>query len=98
MRVTFDRQPTLTGKLVALRPLRPEDYDPLFAVACDPLIWAQHPGAGASTPPAVSDLPGGFSQWTCCQSSRFPALRLSRPIRTLNVPGAKAGADVLSIN
>ena len=43
MRVTFDRQPTLTGKLVALRPLRPEDYDPLFAVACDPLIWAQHP-------------------------------------------------------
>ena len=41
--MTFDSQPTLTGKLVRLRPLRPQDYEPLFAVARDPLIWAQHP-------------------------------------------------------
>jgi RimJ/RimL family protein N-acetyltransferase len=39
----LDLQPTLTGALVTLRPLRPDDHDALFAVARDPLIWAQHP-------------------------------------------------------
>jgi RimJ/RimL family protein N-acetyltransferase len=39
----FDLQPELTGNLVRLRPLRPEDFDDLFAVAADPLIWEQHP-------------------------------------------------------
>jgi RimJ/RimL family protein N-acetyltransferase len=41
--VPFDWQPTLSGKLVRLRPLRPDDYDALYAVASDPLIWEQHP-------------------------------------------------------
>jgi RimJ/RimL family protein N-acetyltransferase len=39
----FELQPTLTGKLLELRPLRPEDFDALYAVASDPLIWVQHP-------------------------------------------------------
>jgi RimJ/RimL family protein N-acetyltransferase len=39
----FDRQPTLRGELLELRPLRPDDFDALFAVASDPLIWEQHP-------------------------------------------------------
>jgi N-acetyltransferase len=39
----FELQPTLTGDLLTLRPLRPEDWDELFAVASDPLIWEQHP-------------------------------------------------------
>jgi N-acetyltransferase len=39
----FDFQPTMKGALVELRPLRPDDFDPLFAVASDPLIWEQHP-------------------------------------------------------
>jgi N-acetyltransferase len=39
----FELQPILTGKLVELRPLRAEDFDALFAVASDPLIWEQHP-------------------------------------------------------
>lgn len=39
----MDLQPTLKGELVELRPLRPEDYDDLYAVASDPLIWEQHP-------------------------------------------------------
>ena len=39
----FDLQPTLRGKLVLLRPLRDDDYDDLYAVASDPLIWEQHP-------------------------------------------------------
>lgn len=36
-------QPTLEGELVALRPLRADDWDELFAIASDPLIWEQHP-------------------------------------------------------
>ncbi len=39
----FDLQPTLKGELLALRPLRPEDFHELYAVASDPLIWEQHP-------------------------------------------------------
>jgi N-acetyltransferase len=30
---------------VAVRPLRQDDYDALFAAASDPLIWEQHPDA-----------------------------------------------------
>lgn len=39
----FDLQPTLKGELLTLRPLRPEDFHDLYAVAADPLIWEQHP-------------------------------------------------------
>ena len=39
----FDLQPTLTGNLIKIRPLTPEDFDTLFAAASDPLIWEQHP-------------------------------------------------------
>ena len=41
----FDLQPTLTGRLLELRPLRPEDFPALYAVASDPLIWEQHPAS-----------------------------------------------------
>jgi N-acetyltransferase len=41
--MSFDLQPHLKGDLVELRPLKPEDWDDLFAVASDALIWAQHP-------------------------------------------------------
>jgi RimJ/RimL family protein N-acetyltransferase len=41
--MVFDRQPTLVGSLLELRPLRPADWEGLFAVASDPLIWEQHP-------------------------------------------------------
>jgi len=41
----FDLQPTLKGKLVELRPLMADDFDELFAVASDPLIWEQHPAS-----------------------------------------------------
>ena len=41
--MSFDLQPTLEGELVRLRPLRAEDWDDLYAVAADPLIWEQHP-------------------------------------------------------
>jgi RimJ/RimL family protein N-acetyltransferase len=41
--VSFELQPTLTGQRLALRPLRPDDWDALFAAAADPRIWEQHP-------------------------------------------------------
>jgi RimJ/RimL family protein N-acetyltransferase len=41
--MSFDLQPSLQGMLVELQPLRPEDFDDLYAVASDPLIWEQHP-------------------------------------------------------
>ncbi len=41
--MSFDLQPTLKGELLELRPLRPEDFADLYAVASDPLIWEQHP-------------------------------------------------------
>jgi RimJ/RimL family protein N-acetyltransferase len=39
----FDLQPTLKGDLLELRPLRPDDFHDLYAVASDPLLWEQHP-------------------------------------------------------
>lgn len=39
----FDLQPCLRGRLVALRPLGEADLEPLWEVARDPLLWAQHP-------------------------------------------------------
>src|SRR5258708_2519461 len=41
--MSFDLQPILNGALLGLRPLRPEDFPDLYAVASDPLIWEQHP-------------------------------------------------------
>src|SRR5438045_8772506 len=41
--MAFELQPNLKGELIELRPLRPEDWDDLFAVASDRLIWEQHP-------------------------------------------------------
>jgi RimJ/RimL family protein N-acetyltransferase len=39
----FDLQPTLAGELLTLRPLQENDFEALYAVASDPLIWEQHP-------------------------------------------------------
>jgi RimJ/RimL family protein N-acetyltransferase len=41
--MSFDLRPHLQGDLLELRPLRPEDFPALYAVASDPLIWEQHP-------------------------------------------------------
>ena len=42
---TFDLQPRLVGELIEVRPLAADDWEPLFAVASDPLIWEQHPAS-----------------------------------------------------
>jgi RimJ/RimL family protein N-acetyltransferase len=41
----LELQPTLSGALLELRPLRAEDFDDLYSVASDPAIWEQHPSS-----------------------------------------------------
>lgn len=41
--MSSDLQPHLKSELIELRPIRRDDWDELFAVASDPLIWEQHP-------------------------------------------------------
>jgi RimJ/RimL family protein N-acetyltransferase len=39
----LELQPTLTGEKTTLLPLKLSDFDKVYAVASDPLIWEQHP-------------------------------------------------------
>ncbi|KMS50875.1 acetyltransferase [Novosphingobium barchaimii LL02] len=39
----MNRQPVLEGSRLTLRPLLPEDWEALFALASDPAIWVVHP-------------------------------------------------------
>ena len=36
-------QPTLNNSFITVRPLQNSDFESLFAVASNPLVWAQHP-------------------------------------------------------
>lgn len=42
---SIDRQPTLIHPQLHLRPLKRDDWGPLYAVAADPLLWALHPAS-----------------------------------------------------
>lgn len=46
----FELQPRLKGELVELRPLEAGDFEVLYAVAADPLIWEQHPASDRYKP------------------------------------------------
>ena len=39
----FELQPSLENNLVSIQPLRTTDFEMLYRVASDPLIWEQHP-------------------------------------------------------
>jgi N-acetyltransferase len=56
MVMALDRQPVLVGELVELRPLRGDDFDDLFAISSDPLLWEQHPSKERAQRP-------GFERW-----------------------------------
>jgi RimJ/RimL family protein N-acetyltransferase len=43
--VPFELQPTLGNAWISLRPLRADDFEPLYAIAADPLLWEQHPSS-----------------------------------------------------
>ena len=41
--MTFELQPRMQNDLIRLEPLEVGDFERLYAVASDPLIWEQHP-------------------------------------------------------
>jgi N-acetyltransferase len=41
--VNADLQPTLVGDTLLLRPLTEDDWEAMYAVASDPLLWEVHP-------------------------------------------------------
>lgn len=43
--MTFNLQPTLENELIVLRPLNEQDFESLYQVVKDPLIWEQHPNS-----------------------------------------------------
>jgi RimJ/RimL family protein N-acetyltransferase len=51
----FDFQPTLKGALIEMRPATEADFEPLYAIASDPLIWAVHPVPERAQRPAFRD-------------------------------------------
>lgn len=52
----MDRQPLLEGERLLLKPLRPDDWDALYAAARDPLIWDQHPDPDRWREPIFRDF------------------------------------------
>lgn len=41
----FDWQPRLQGRLLHLRPVTLQDWEPLYAAGSDPEVWAVHPAS-----------------------------------------------------
>jgi RimJ/RimL family protein N-acetyltransferase len=41
--MNFELQPELENELIKIRPLKPNDFETLYKIASDPLIWEQHP-------------------------------------------------------
>ena len=41
--MTFDLQPSIQNERIRVEPLQSGDFEALYAVASDPLIWEQHP-------------------------------------------------------
>ncbi len=39
----FNLQPTIQNEFIKIQPLKMDDFETLFTVASDPLIWEQHP-------------------------------------------------------
>jgi RimJ/RimL family protein N-acetyltransferase len=48
--MTFELQPTLKSEILEVRPLRADDFEELYAVASDPLLWEQHPNSDRYKP------------------------------------------------
>jgi RimJ/RimL family protein N-acetyltransferase len=42
-RMKFELQPTIHNELIGIEPLEAADFEALYAVASDPLVWEQHP-------------------------------------------------------
>src|SRR5436309_1010860 len=46
----FELQPTLSGELIEIRPMKLQDFEALYKAASDPLIWEQHPDSDRYRP------------------------------------------------
>jgi len=46
----FELQPILKSDVLELRPLRADDFEALYKVASDPLLWEQHPNSDRYKP------------------------------------------------
>ena len=54
--MNFELQPTLVGETLLLRPLVVTDFEALYAVAADPLLWEQHPAGDRWQRPVFTAL------------------------------------------
>ena len=52
----MDRQPTLEGERLLLRPLREDDWDALWTIAADRELWAIHPAHDRWQEPVFRDF------------------------------------------
>jgi N-acetyltransferase len=52
----FNLQPALENDLLIIRPMQAADFDDLYKVASDPLVWAQHPAKDRYQLPVFTPL------------------------------------------
>jgi N-acetyltransferase len=52
----FNLQPSLENDLLIIRPMQADDFDSLYKVASDPLLWAQHPAKDRYQLPVFTPL------------------------------------------
>src|SRR2546425_3014165 len=70
--MSFELQPFLQGELVRLRPLVPDDFAALYAVAADPLIWEQHPASDRYKEPVFKEFfREGLASGGCVAEHRY---------------------------
>jgi RimJ/RimL family protein N-acetyltransferase len=87
--MAFDRQPTLQGPALALRPLQPTDRDAFLAVASDPLIWEEHPESDRAAPDKLERFfadalaSGGALVVTTADGTIIGSSRFERPDEAL---------------
>lgn len=39
----FELQPTLENEFIKIQPLNKKDFEELYKIVADPLLWEQHP-------------------------------------------------------
>lgn len=59
MRAHADLQPTLVGDKLMLRPLTESDWEAMYAVASDPLLWEVHPASDRYNEPVFREYFAG---------------------------------------
>jgi RimJ/RimL family protein N-acetyltransferase len=60
--MSFELQPRIQNELIKLEPLEADDFERLYAVASDPLIWEQHPSSDRYQRPVFENFFKGAMQ------------------------------------